>query len=99
LDYEKLKQGKFSFIYLTTKNCNICRILQPKLRRLAENYKESSFNLIELDNHKDAAGFFMVFTVPTFLVYSEGKELIRESRHMNIEDIKNKLDRYYEMLF
>ena len=98
-ELEKLKQDKFSFIYITTRDCKVCKILQPKLRVLAESYQGSVFHLIELDDHQEAAGFFMAFSVPTFLVYSEGRELLRTARHMNIEDVKNKLDRYYELIF
>ena len=94
MDFEK-----FSFIYITTKNCNVCKILQPKLRELAESYQSFTFHLIELDNHKEAAGFFMAFSVPTFLVYSEGSELIRTARNLNINEIKIKLNRYHQMIF
>jgi len=99
MDFEALKMEKFSFVYITTIDCNVCKVLQPRLRDLAKTYNEATFNLIELDDHKDAAGFFMAFSVPAFLVYSEGKELLRESRHMNFDEIKNKLDRYHEMIF
>ncbi len=99
MDLEKLKQEKFSFIYITTKDCNVCKVLQPKLRELAKSYKNSTFNLIELDDYKEAAGFFMAFSVPTFLVYSEGSELIRTARHININEIKTKLNRYHQMIF
>ena len=99
LDYHKLKQEKFSFIYITTKDCNVCKVLQPKLRELAKSYQDCSFHLIELDDYKDAAGFFMAFSVPTFLVYSEGSELIRTARHLNIDEIKTKLNRYHQMIF
>jgi len=99
MDFEALKQEKFSFIYITTKNCNVCKVLQPRLRELAKNYKSSKFHLIELDDHKEAAGFFMAFSIPTFLVYSEGSELIRTARHLNIDEIRTKLNRYYQMIF
>ena len=99
MDFEELKQEKFSFIYITTKDCNVCKVLQPKLRELAKNYQGSTFHLIELDTHKEAAGFFMAFSVPTFLVFSEGSELIRTARHLNINEIKTKLNRYYQMIF
>ena len=99
LDFNKLKQEKFSFIYITTKNCIVCKVLQPKLRELAKHYPGSTFHLIELDDHKEAAGFFMAFSVPTFLVYSEGSELIRTARHLNIDEIRTKLNRYYQMIF
>ncbi|MEA1986120.1 MAG: thioredoxin family protein [Candidatus Marinimicrobia bacterium] len=98
-DYQKLKDEKFSFVYITTKDCNVCKIIQPKLRELAKKYDGSTFNLIELDDNKDASGFFMAFSVPTILVYSEGKELIRTGRHLNIDEMKFQLDRYYEMIF
>ena len=99
MDFNKLKQEKFSFIYITTKNCNVCKVLQPKLRELAKSYHQSAFHLIELDDHKEAAGFFMAFSVPTFLVYSQGQELIRTARHLNIDEIKTKLNRYHQMIF
>lgn len=99
LDFHKLKEEKFSFIYITTKNCNVCKILQPKLRKLAKSYLSSTFHLIELDDYKEAAGFFMAFSVPTFLVYSQGQELIRTARHLNIDEIRTKLNRYHQMIF
>ncbi|MBT5419598.1 MAG: thioredoxin family protein [Candidatus Cloacimonetes bacterium] len=99
MDFEKLKQDKFSFVYITTKSCNVCKVLQPKLRELAKKYRESKFHLIELDDKGEAAGFFMAFSVPTFLVYSEGQELIRTARHLNIEEIETKLNRYHQMIF
>ena len=99
MDFEALQQEKFSFIYITTKNCNVCKILQPKLRKLAKSYLSSTFHLIELDDHKEAAGFFMAFIVPTFLVYSQGQELIRTARHLNIDEIRTKLNRYHQMIF
>ena len=98
MNYKEMKSQKFAFVYLTTKTCNVCKVLQPKLRRLAENFAEATFHRIYLDENKDAASEFMAFAIPTFLVYSEGKELIRSARHMDIAEINHKLSRYYEMI-
>ncbi|MEA3500992.1 MAG: thioredoxin family protein [Candidatus Marinimicrobia bacterium] len=97
--FAKMKKQKFSFVYITTKNCNVCKVIQPRVRALAKDYKGAVFHLIELDDNKEASGFFMVFAVPTILVYSEDKELIRTGRHLNIDEMKMKLDRYYQMIF
>lgn len=99
MDFKALIQEKFAFIYITTKDCKVCKVLQPKLRELAKKYQGCTFHLIELDDYKDAAGFFMAFSVPTFLVYSEGSELIRTARHLNIDEIRIKLNRYHQMIF
>ena len=98
-NYQELKEGNFAFIYITTKSCNVCKVLKPKLIELSEKYPQATFNLLELDDHPDAAGFFMAFSIPTFLVYSQNSELIRTARHMNIAEIEAKLDRYYQMIF
>ena len=92
-------QVRFIIVYITTKDCNVCKVLQPKLRELAEGFQRSTFHLIELDDNKEAAGFFMAFSVPTFLVYSQGSELIRTARHLNIDEIRMKLNRYHQMIF
>jgi thiol-disulfide isomerase/thioredoxin len=99
MDFAKLKQEKFSFIYITTKACNVCKVLKPKIIELAESYEGSTFHSIYLDDEPSAAGYFMAFSVPTFLVYSEGMELLRTARHMDVGEIITKLDKYYEMIF
>lgn len=99
MDYKKIANEKFSFIYITTKDCKVCKILQPKLRTLAGRFQNSTFHLIELDDHSDAAGFFMALSVPTFLVFSEGKELIRTARHIDLAEVQQKLEKYYNLLF
>jgi thioredoxin-like negative regulator of GroEL len=99
LDFQKLKQNKFSFIYITIKDCNVCKVLQPRLRDFANKFKGSEFHLIDLDVLKETSGYFMAFSVPTFLVYSEGRELIRTARHLNIDEIRAKLNRCHKMIF
>jgi len=98
VDFEKLKQEKFSFIHITTKDCNVCKVLKSKLINLADKFEKSTFHSISLDDHEDAAGFFMAFTIPTFLVYSKGRELIRTGRNLNVDEIYTKLNRYHQMI-
>ena len=96
--YSEMKEEKFSFVYLTTTTCNVCKVLQPKLRTLAENFDGATFNRIYLDERPEAKGYFMAFAVPTFIVYSEGKEILRTARHISVEEVKKTLERYYELI-
>jgi thiol-disulfide isomerase/thioredoxin len=99
MTFEEMKNEIFSFVYLTTTTCNVCKILQPKLRELAENYKEATFHEILMDEQPEAKGFFMAFAVPTFIVYSGGQEILRTARHISVDESRNTLDRYYGMIF
>lgn len=99
MDFKELKQRKFSFVYITTKDCNVCKILQPKLRKLAESFPKANFELLELDKYPQAAGEFICFTVPTIIVFSEGKELLRASRNLDLTEIEYKLTKFYNLIF
>ena len=99
MDYEKLKMEKFSFIYLSQEECGVCRVTKPMFKELANKYEKAIFTDIDLNVFEDAKGYFSVFTIPVFLVYSEGKEILREARFFNFKEIEIKLDRYYKMIF
>jgi len=40
-----------------------------------------------------------VYSTPTILVYFEGKEYIRESKYISIQQLEDKIRRYYDMIF
>lgn len=99
MNYEELKVGKFSFVYLSQEGCNVCSITKPYFEQMSKKFTESTFTHIDLNIYEDAKGYFSVFTIPAILVFSEGKELLREARFFNFEEIEEKLNRYYQMIF
>jgi hypothetical protein len=52
---------------------------------------------IDLEKIELAKGKFSVFTIPTILMFINGKEFIREARYISVEDLRNKKLRYYEL--
>lgn len=99
MDFKKLKDNKFQFVYLTTTSCNVCKVLEPKIIKLIQDYPQISFQKIYLDDEPAAKGEFMAFTVPTLVIFSEGKELFRSARNISIMELQQKLDRYYNLIF
>ena len=73
--------------------------VKPIFEELASKYENATFTHIDLNTNEDAKGYFSVFTIPAILVYSEGKEILREARFFNFKEIENFLDRYYKMIF
>jgi hypothetical protein len=45
------------------------------------------------------AGQYRVFTIPTLLIYFEGKEQLRYSRNISIHQLEESLSRPYLMVF
>lgn len=98
LELTKLKTA--ICFYLSTPQCNVCKVLKPKVMEMLENeFPKMEFNYIDLDEAKEIAGQLSVFSVPTILIYFDGKETIRASRNVNIEVLRDQINRYYKMLF
>ncbi len=72
--------------------------MKPKLEAIIRKYKEMEGIYINIDELKRIAAHYGIFTAPALILYIEGKESIREARHISIDEFEKKLDRYYKML-
>lgn len=100
-DFQGLVQKhKAVFFYLSTPECNVCKVLKPKVKEmLQEDFPQIQFYYVDLNESKEISGQLSVFSVPTIVVYFDGKETIRTSRNLHIEELREHIDRYYKMLF
>lgn len=86
--------------YLSTPQCNVCKVLKPKVIELIENdFTQLKFYYVDLNGAKEIAGQLSVFAVPTILIFFNGKEIIRTSRNIYIEQLKEQIKRYYQLIF
>lgn len=86
--------------YLSTKDCNVCKTLKPKIIDLLNNsFPKINFCYIDSELSKEIAGQLSVFSVPTIIFYFDGKETIRVSRNVNLEELKLQIERFYNLFF
>lgn len=86
--------------YLSTSDCNVCKVLKPRVIEMIEkNFPQIQFCYIDLNEAKEISGQLSVFTVPTILVYFESKETIRVSRNIHISELQDLISRYYSLIF
>ena len=97
---EYTKKHKAVCFYLSTPECNVCKVLKPKVIEMIENdFPRISFYYVDLNEAKEISGQLSVFSVPTILVYFEGRETIRVSRNVHLEELHEQINRYYQMIF
>ncbi len=86
--------------YFSHDKCNVCKVLKPKVAEaLEEQFPKVAFYYIQTDILPDVAAQHSVFTVPTVLVFIQGKESYRYSRNLSIPVFLNDISRPYSMLF
>lgn len=94
-----IKNGTMTLLYISRPDCGVCTAIRPKVEEMLERYPEIESGYIDLDQVTEAAGRFMVFTIPAIIVYAEAKEVVREARYISIDELEEKIARPYGFLF
>jgi thioredoxin-like negative regulator of GroEL len=94
-----IKDNEMVLTYFTTTDCNLCKDLFPKIEKMLEEYPNIVSVRGEVDKNMALVGGFSVYTVPTIILFVQGKETIRRSRQIGIGEFSEATDRYYQMLF
>lgn len=82
----------FSLILSKTNGCSVCGAIKQRLELIEDTYKDIPFYEIYIEDLPTFQGQYLVFTVPTVLIFEKEKELLRESRFVNIRNITKLLD-------
>ncbi|MDD2382038.1 MAG: thioredoxin family protein [Mariniphaga sp.] len=86
--------------YFSTDACNVCKVLKPKTGELIRSeFQQIETVYIKIDTLPEVAGQNQIFSVPTILVYFEGRETIRKSRHISLDELRNLIQRPYSIIF
>jgi thioredoxin-like negative regulator of GroEL len=86
-------------LYFSGENCNVCHALRPKFKELFDK-EFPKIQQIYLDAHEnpEISAHFQVFSVPTMIVFMDGREFIREGRSVSLHQLTQKLARPYGMM-
>jgi thioredoxin-like negative regulator of GroEL len=86
-------------LYFSGENCNVCHALRPKFKEAFDTHLPQ-LRQIYLDAHKnpEISAYFQVFSVPTMIVFLDGREFAREGRAVSIYKLIEQLKRPYEIM-
>ncbi len=86
-------------LYFWGEKCNVCHALKPKLfEAFRENFPKIEPIEVDIAKHADIAAHFGVFSIPTTIVFLDGKEFARVSRNVSIPALVERIRRPYELL-
>ncbi len=94
-----IKENIAVMVYFSAPTCNVCHSLKPKLlEALDANFQEFKVESVDISVEEDIAPHFGVFAIPTVLIFLDGKEFIRKSRHMSVNEVMEEIRRPYEIM-
>ena len=68
-----------------------------KVERLADSYTSLCSFYTDIREEPLIAGRFLVYSGPTVLLLVEGKEIYRASQFINLEELKQTINKYQEL--
>jgi thioredoxin-like negative regulator of GroEL len=96
---ELISKNEMVLLYFGSSICSVCVSLKPKVKELLKNYPNIKSAEIDFEKQLELSAQFNVFTMPVVLLFIENREIIRSARHISIDEMRNKIDRYYELFY
>jgi thioredoxin-like negative regulator of GroEL len=94
-----IKENLAVMVYFSAPACNVCHALKPKLlQALDVNFKDFEVLSVDISVDEDIAPYFGVYAIPTVLVFLDGKEFLRKSRNMSVNELIKEIKRPYDIM-
>lgn len=98
--FETTVKNQACLIYFSHENCNVCKVLKPKIEKLLEaDFPKIKMFYSDTIVNPEVAAQNSIFTVPTILVFFDGKEFLRKSRNIGVVELTRDIERPYSLLF
>ncbi len=86
--------------YFSTPDCRVCQALRPKVAELLDReFPRVAGVYVDCGSLPQAAGQYRVFSVPTMVVFFEGREWLRRGRSVGLTELREEIGRPYRLLF
>jgi hypothetical protein len=66
---------------------------------IEEKFSKIQFYFVDREMSPEIAAQHSVFVEPTILVFFDGRETIRKSRHFSIDELEMSIERPYSIIF
>ena len=87
-------------LYFATNSCSVGEALEPKVRSLLdEKFPKLIFCFIDMNASPEFSAKHQVFVEPTILLFIDGKEFLRKSRHIGVGELEMAIERLYPLAF
>ncbi|MGH4052754.1 MAG: thioredoxin family protein [Clostridium sp.] len=93
-----IKKNKFVMVYFSSDGCNVCENILPRLEEMLKKHSKVVSGHVEVQNLPSVASIFSVFTIPTIMIFLEGKEILNQTRFINFLELEEKIHRFSEFV-
>ena len=98
--HQLIRDQKGLLLYFSNDACSVCKVLKPRVDELlGEAYPLMQKYYIDTEESPLIAGQHRVFTIPTILIFFEGREHTRLSRNIGMHQVEEAIGRPYNLVY
>ena len=96
---DNIKEELGVLLYFSGEHCSVCHALRPKVKELFDaEFPQLKQVYLDAEEHRDIALHYQVLSVPTMIVFMDGREFAREGRSVSLHQLTEQLERPYSMM-
>ncbi|MBU3913260.1 MAG: thioredoxin [Nanoarchaeota archaeon] len=93
-EFSEIISNKLVLIDFFAEWCTPCIMMGPVIEELAERMKNVKFAKVNVDENSGLSGKFKVMSIPTMIIFKEGKEVERIIGGQQADVIEEKLKKH-----
>ncbi|MFA5135956.1 MAG: thioredoxin [Patescibacteria group bacterium] len=86
-----LSQKGIVFVDFYADWCGPCKMTAPIIEQLAEEHKDMMFYKVNVDENAEVVSQYSIFSIPTFIIFKDGKVTSQFSGGMGKESFENEI--------
>ena len=94
---QTLAENHLCLFYIKAPDCGVCNVMLDKVQRLADSHPSLCSFYTDIREEPLIAGRFLVYSGPTVLLLTDGKEIYRASQFINLEELEQTIIKYQEL--
>ena len=97
---EVIEKEDAVLFYYSHEKCNVCKVLKPKVAEMLTNeFPKAKMYYCDTIKSPELAAQNSIFAVPTILIYFGGRESVRKSRNIGVNELREYIERPYNLIF
>jgi thioredoxin-like negative regulator of GroEL len=97
---EKIEAEHGLLLYFSNDRCSVCKVLKPRVAAMMQShFPRMASYYVDIDKSPVISGQYRVFTIPTLLIFFQGKEHGRFSRSIGLSQLKEAIQKPYLLIF
>ena len=93
-EFSEIIKNKVAIVDFFAEWCMPCVMMAPVVENLAEKMKKVKFAKVNIDENSELASKFKVMSIPTLIIFKDGKEAERIVGSQSPVIIEEKLKKY-----